>query len=131
VGWSQDLCAEDLKIEATLVWATNSDEVKEKHKAIDPTLAKELKGIFQWKHYYEIRKTNDVVISRTTKAVKISDKCQVEITELAGPNVEVRLIGEGKPVNKTSKPLQRGEFFTIGGGDKGGGAWFVVIRQLE
>ena len=123
--------AEDLKIEATLVWATNDDKAVEKHTPVNHALATELKQIFQWKHYFEVHKKVDTVPSRGTKTLDISKKCRVEITELQGPTVEVRLIGEGKPVNKTRKPLQRGEFFTIGGGDKAGGAWFVVIRQLE
>lgn len=125
------LRAENLKIEATLVWATNDEKEKEKHKPLDESLGKELKGVFQWKYYFEIRKTNDVVPDRGTKIIDISKKCRVEITELVGPTVEVQVIGEGKPVNKTRKPLKRGEFFTIGGGDKDGGAWFVVIRQLD
>ena len=56
----------------------------------------------------------------------------VEITELEGPKVEVKLIGDGKPVNKTTKALSRGTYFTLGGGDsKNGSAWFVVISQLD
>lgn len=126
-------CAEDLKIEATLIWATNDEKSPNpKHKPVDAKLAEEFRKIFMWKNYFEVSRTNGVVPSRGTKPFRVSDKCVVEITELQGPTVEVKLIGEGKPVNKTTKALSRGAYFTLGGGDKkNGSAWFVVISQLD
>jgi hypothetical protein len=121
--------AEDLKLEAMLVWGCNDEKSKEKHKEVDPAIAKELKGVFQWKYYFEIRKQEGIVPSRGSKQFEMSKKCRVEVTELQGPDVVVELFGEGKPVNKTKKPLQKGEMITIGGGDKEGSAWFVVLRR--
>ena len=125
--------AEDLKIEAKLIWATNDDKSPDpKHKPVDPKLAEEFRKIFTWKNYFEVSRTNGVVPSRGTKPFRVSNKCVVEITELEGPKVEVKLIGDGKPVNKTTKALSRGTYFTLGGGDsKNGSAWFVVISQLD
>jgi len=125
--------AEELKIEATFIWATNDEKFSDpKYKAVDPKLAEELRKIFAWKRYFEVSRQTGVVPSRSTKSFKVSDKCVVEITEIEGPKVEVKLIGEGKPVNKTTKALSRGSYFTLGGGDsKNGSAWFVVISQLD
>jgi hypothetical protein len=61
----------------------------------------------------------------------MSKKCVIEITEMEGPKVEVTLIGEGTPVNKTVKPLSKGESFTIAGDCKDGSAWFVMITELD
>ncbi len=44
---------------------------------------------------------------------------------------ESTLIGDGKPVNKTTKHLTKGESFTIAGDDKNGCAWFVIITDLD
>lgn len=125
--------AEELKIEATLIWATNHEKTPDpKLKPVDAKLAEEFRKIFTWKHYFEVSRTNGMVPNRGSKPFRVSDKCVVEITELEGPKVEVKLIGEGKPVNKTTKALSRGNYFTLGGGDsKNGSAWFVVVSQLD
>jgi hypothetical protein len=124
--------AEDMKIEATLVWATNEEKSPDpKLKPVDAKLTEELRKIFAWKNYFEVSRTNGVVPNRGSKAFRVSNKCVVEITELEGPKVEVKLIGEGKPVNKTTKALKRGDYFTLGGDSKNGSAWFVIISQLD
>lgn len=124
--------AEELRIEATLIWATNDEKSPNpKHKPVDPKLTQELRKIFAWKNYFEVSRTQGVVPNRGTKPFKVSDKCVVEITELEGPKVEVKLIGEGKPVNKTTKALKRGDYFTLGGDGKNGSAWFVIISQID
>ena len=94
-------------------------------------MVKELRKIFKWKNYFEVNRQTGVVPSRGTKQFQMSKQCVIEITELEGPKVEVKLIGEGKPVNKTVKALSRGEFFTIGGESKNGSAWFVVVTQQD
>jgi len=125
-------CAEDLKIEATLIWATNDEKFSDpKYKPVDPKLAGELRKIFAWKNYFEVSRQTGIVPNRGSKAFKVSNKCVVEITELEGPKVEVKLIGEGTPVNKTTKALKRGDYFTLGGDSKNGSAWFVIISQLD
>src|SRR5687767_2384846 len=132
VAVARPAMAEELKIEATLVWATNEEKSPDpKHKPVDGKFAGELRKIFAWKNYFEVSRTNGVVPNRGTKAFKVSNKCLIEITELEGPTVEVKLIGEGKPVNKTTKALKRGDYFTLGGDSKNGSAWFVIISQLD
>ena len=48
---------------------------------------------------------------------------------MPGPKVEVKLIGEGKPVNKTVKSLSKTECLVLAGDDKDKSAWFIVITQ--
>lgn len=124
--------AEDLKIETKLIWGTNDEKSPNtNHRPVDAALAKELRKVFKWTNYFEVSRQTGMVPSRGTKPFKISDECVVEITELEGPKVEVKLIGKGKAVNKTVKALSRGQFFTLGGEGKNGSAWFVIITQLE
>ena len=124
--------AEELKIEAKLIWGTDDEKSTDPgHKPVDEPLAKELRKIFKWKNYFEINRQNGVVPNRGSKQFQMSKQCTIEITELEGPKVEVKLIGEGKPVNKTTKALSRGEFFTLAGESKNGCAWFVVVTQQQ
>lgn len=124
------LVAAQLKLELKLIWATDDDKYS-KHERVDPATTEKLRKIFKWKHYFVINKVQGVVPSRGTNSFKLSDKCTIEVVELVGPRIEVRLIGEGKPVVKATKDLAPGEWVTIGGDDKDGTGWFVLISQLE
>ena len=126
------LQAAELKLEARLIWGTNDDTYSDpKHKRVDESTAAKLSKIFQWKYYFEMNRVVGTVPSRGTKSFEMSKKCVLEITELAGPKVEVKLIGDGKPVNKTTKHLTKGESFTLAGDCKNGDAWFVMITDLD
>jgi hypothetical protein len=124
--------AEDLKIEAVLIWGTNDDKSPDpKHKLVDSKTAQELRKVFAWKNYFEVSRTSGTVPNRGTNSITVSKHCTVEIAELEGPKVSVLLIGKGKPQNRTTKALSRGESFVLAGDVKDGSAWFVIISQLD
>ena len=126
------LQAAELKLEAKLIWGTNDDTYSDpKLKRVDESTAAKPSKIFQWKYYFEMNRVVGTVPSRGTKSFEMSKKCVIEITELAGPKVEVKLIGEGKPVIKTTKHLTKGESFTLAGDDKNDCAWLVIITDLD
>jgi hypothetical protein len=125
-----ELRAEDLNIEAQLIWGTNAEKSPDpSHKPVDKPTAEKLRKVFKWKNYFLVNKQNAIVPSRSTKQIVLSKRCAVEITELAGPKVEVKLIGDQKPVNKTVKPLSKGECFVITGEDENESPWFIIIKQ--
>jgi len=124
--------AEQIKVEGRLIWGTNDEKFSDPNfKPVDTATNEKFRKIFQWKRYFEVNRKTTVLPSRGAGKLEMSKKCVIEITELEGPKVEVTLIGEGNPVNKTIKPLSRGESFTIAGDCKDGSAWFVLISQLE
>lgn len=124
--------AEDIKIEAVLIWGTNDEKSPNpKHKLVDAKTAESLRKVFAWKNYFEVRRKTGVVPNRGTNSFAISDECTIEIAELEGPKVGVLLIGKGKPQNRTVKALSRGESFILGGDVKDGSAWFIIISQLD
>jgi hypothetical protein len=124
--------AEELKIEARLIWGTNDDKSPDPgHKQVDAKTAESLRKVFAWKNYFEVSRTNGVVPNRGTNSFTVSKHCTVEIAEMEGPKVGVLLIGKGKPQNRTVKALSRGEPFVLGGDVKDGSAWFVIISQLD
>ena len=123
--------AEDLKLEARLIWGTNEDKSSDaSHKKVDEKTAKTLADVFKWKHYFVVNTITTNVISRSAVKLQMSEVCQLEIKELQGPQVEVSLIGKGNKVTKMVKPLRKGELFTLGGADKNDTAWFIVVSQL-
>jgi len=125
--------AEELKIEARLIWGANTNKSPNpKHKPVDAKTAETLRKVFAWQNYFEVSRTAGIVPNRGTNGFTISDDCRIEIEELEGPKVGVRLIGKGKAQNRTVKALSRGELFVLGGDVKGdGSAWFVIISQLD
>jgi hypothetical protein len=124
--------AAELKLEVKLIWGTNDETSPDPtHKMVDKATAEKLRKVFKWKNYFLVNRQTATVPSRSTRQIPMSKKCTLEITELQGPVVEVTLIGEGKPVNKTKRPLTKGECFTIGGEDKNGCAWFLLVTELD
>ena len=124
--------AAELKLELKLIWGTNDGTSPDpKHKPVDQATAHKLRQVFKWKNYFLINRQTATIASRSTRNIELSDKCSLEITELQGPSVEVTLIGEGRRVNKTTRHLAKGECFTIGGEDKNGSAWFVLVTELD
>ena len=126
------LQAAELKLEGRLIWGTNDEKFNDpKCKPVDEATAEKLRKVFQWKRYFDVSKKTTTIPSRGMGKLEMSNKCTVEITELEGPKVEVKLIGNGKPVNKTVKQLSKGESFTLAGDCKDGSAWFVIITELD
>ena len=126
------VAAANLKLEAKLIWGTNEPKSSNPaHKPVEQEVADKLRKVFKWKNYFIVNRVEGTVSSRGSNRFVLSDKCTVEITELEGPKVEIKLIGEGKEVHKATKGLAKGEWFTYAGDDKNDTAWFVIIRQLD
>jgi len=123
--------AEEIKVEAMLVWGTNEDKSKKPdHQPVDAKTAKKLKKIFTWKNYFQEKHVVTTIANRTTKKIELSSECTVEIRELEGAQVEVQLVGKGEPVSKATKPFTKGEWIVIGGDDRNECAWFVILKRL-
>jgi len=124
--------AADLKLEATLVWGTNDEKSPDaSHKPVDTVYAKKLAKYFKWKNYFEVNRQTVTIPSRQSKRLTMSKQCVIEITELEGEPIEVKLYGEGKLLNKFTKALTKGEIVAIAGDDKNESAWFVMIKEIE
>jgi hypothetical protein len=124
--------ASDLKLQAQLIWGTNDEKSPNpEHKPVDPVLAKKLGKIFKWKNYFEVNRQNAMIPSRQSRKLTMSKRCVIEVQELEGPRVEVRLFGDGKLVNKTVEALTPGGLLTVAGPDKNENAWFIVLQAEE
>src|SRR4030095_4348114 len=57
--------AEELKLEAKLIWGTNDDKSPDpSHKPVDPGMAEKLKKVFKWKNYFIVTNQLKMVPSR-------------------------------------------------------------------
>ena len=127
-----ELQAAQLKVELKLIWGTNDQTTANpKRKPVDEATAAKLRKVFKWTNYFEIKRLTGTVPSRGTNRFDMSKDCIIEIKELEGPQVEVKLIGEGRPVVKTTHHLSKGETINLASECKDGNAWFVLITDLD
>jgi hypothetical protein len=125
--------AEDIKLEAKLIWASKEpNSPKKEHKPVDEATAEKLRKIRpECKYFFVETNVVKTVPSRGSNSFKLSKECTLEITELEGPRVEVKLIGNGKPVHKAIKEIKKGSWFVYTGDDKHESAWMVIVTQLD
>jgi hypothetical protein len=132
VGSTIDTFAANLKLEAKLIWGTDDEKSPNPdHKEVDPATREKLRKVFKWKNYFVVNRMVKEVPSRSSNKFELSKQCTIEIKELEGPRVEVKLIGEGKEVHKTIKTISKGDSVVYSGDDKNQSAWFVIITELD
>jgi hypothetical protein len=118
--------ANDLNMKATLIWGCDEEKPADpKIKPVSPELAKRLKGIFKWKHYFEVKNETAKIADKGNKKFVLSDKCTVEIKN-DGKTYNAKLFGEGKLLKAIDQPL-KGEDVVLAGDDKNATAWFVTL----
>jgi hypothetical protein len=126
--------AGDMKFQASLLWGTDDTKPPEgkAYKPIDPEISQKLKDLpLKWTHWFEVNRVNFAVPPGGTKQVPVSEKCQVNVKQLAGPQVEVSLVGKGKEVVKRKQSLPKGEMLVLGGNAPNSTAWLVVLKRIE
>jgi hypothetical protein len=131
-GNTVETLAANLKLEAKLIWGTDDDKSPNpEHKEVDPATREKLRKVFKWKNYFVVNRVVKEVPSRSSNQFKLSPDCTIEIKELEGPRVEVKLIGKGKEVHKTTLTISKGQSVVYSGDDKNQSAWFVIITELD
>src|SRR5438128_1100379 len=77
---SNAMAANELNVRATLIWGCDEEKPADpKIKPVSPELAKRLRGIFKWKHYFEVKSEDAKIVEKATKKFILSDKCTVEV----------------------------------------------------
>lgn len=132
LGLPLALSAKEIRVEAKLVWGTNDEKSpKKEHVPVDKVTAEKLRKVFKWKNYFVENKVVGTIPNRGSNQFKLSPHCTIEITELEGPKVEVKLVGNGKDVHRMVKEIKKGEWFVYSGDDRNECAWFAIITELE
>ncbi|MBM3837694.1 MAG: hypothetical protein FJ398_06975 [Verrucomicrobia bacterium] len=118
----------DRKFEAQLIWGTDKEKPDDpKLKKVDPELVAGLQKIFRWAHYYQVTNVTFVVPLKPKPGtrVKLSDKCDIEVSDKGKPMTEVKLFGEEKLVRTINQAIP--QCLVIGGDVPNQTAWFVVL----
>ena len=126
--------AADMKFRAFLLWGTDDSKPPEgkPYKPVDPEISQKLKDLpLKWAHWFEVNRVNFAVPQGTTKEVPMSEKCQVNVKNLGGSEVEYTHIGKGKEVIKRKQPLPKGEILMLAGNAPNSTAWLVVLKRIE
>jgi len=126
--------AADMKIEAFLLWGTDDSKPPEgkTYKPIEPDIRQKLRDLpLKWTNWFEVKRVAFTVPQGATKEVPMSDKCQVNVKQMAGAEVEVSLVGKGKEVVKRKQSLPKGEMLVLGGNAPNSTAWLVFLKRLE
>ena len=123
--------AGEVQVEAQLIWGTNDpSSPNPKHKVVEPAISRKLsKAPFKWKNYFEEERKTVSIPEGTTKKLKMSDSCEVELKNVGGEKIEAKLFGKGKPVNKSVSPLSNDDILIIAGNAENDTAWLVTLRK--
>ena len=127
-----DASAGDLKFQVQLVWATDDPKppAGKDYKPVDARLKSQLRAL-KWKNYFEVKRIDFSVASGSTKKIAISEKCELDVRDLSGSNVEVVLFGKGKEVARVKQALPNGEILVPGGNAPNETAWLAVLKRVE
>ena len=125
--------ARELKCQALLVWAANVDKSPNpKHKPVEVEVRRKLDELpLKWKNYFEVNRKDFSVSEGESSEVTLSDKCSIAVKDIDGENVEVSLIGKGKPVLRRIQPLPRKQMLVLGGNAPDSTGWLVVLKRIE
>ena len=123
-----------MKLQAFLLWGTDDAKPPE-GKAYQPVnldVRQKLKDLpLKWTNWFEVKRVECVVAEGVAKQVTVSEHCQLNVSKLAGSELEVTLIGKGKEVVKRKQSLPKGEMLVLGGNAPNSTAWLVVLKRIE
>ncbi len=126
--------AAEVKLQAFLLWGTDDSKPPEgkAYRPVNPEIRRKLKELpLKWTNWFEVKRVECEVAEGASKEVTVSDKCQLNVSKLAGSELEVTLIGKGKEVVKRKQSLPKGEMLVLGGNAPNATAWLVVLKRIE
>ena len=138
---SLQLLADDLQIQARLVWGTNNPKPEgSKYTALDPKGREKLRQ-FKWQNYWVVNQAVSKLDAQKASRMPLSEKCAVDVKDLGNGTAEIRLfeLKAGtepklvKPVHHSLSALRKGEYCILAGDDKAvwDDAWFVIVTAAE
>jgi hypothetical protein len=120
--------AGEMNFQVQLIWGTDGERPKDKPlQEVDPKLQDKLKAVFKWKNYFDVAEKTLSIPKDGSQKLKLSDKCEIQVQDLGGSRIEIRLFGEGKFVVKKVQAVAPGEVIVLAGDGKDKTAWFVVL----
>jgi hypothetical protein len=123
--------AEELNLEASLIWGANDQKEPVKLKAVDAPLSDKLHHTFKWHNYYEITNKFAEIPLNQSRDLQMSDSCTIRVKNIGNSRIEVNCIGRGKNVHKGAYTLDSSQWLVLAGHSTDNTAWFVGLRPVE
>ncbi len=122
----------DLKFQVQLVWATDDSRppTGKDYKPVEGGIKSQLRAL-KWKNYFEVKRIDFTLAAGSQKRVAISEKCELNVRDLSGSNVEVILFGRGKEVARVKQALPKGEILVPGGNAPNETAWLAIVKRVD
>ncbi len=138
LGLAQGVGAAEQRLRVQLVWGTNESEAPAKDlKPLEDSIREKFLRQLRWKHYFVVKSALAQANAKEFGKVTLSEKCAVELREVADRQLEVRILslkdGKDAKLVATRKvsldDLRKGHLFVYGGDskDRWDDAWLVVI----
>lgn len=123
----------DMKIESQLIWATNDkQDPNPRHKPVAPEIHEKLTQLpLKWENYFEVSKVSVEIPKGGLRKAKLSEKCELEIKNIDGEQLQVALIGKGDPVWKRIQSLPKNDILILGGNAPNATAWLVALKRTK
>ena len=120
--------AGDMKVMATLIWGTDEEHPNVPDiKPASTNMVSQFREVCKWKHYFEITNTFAILPENQTNRVRLSPKCEVDVSNLGKMGLGAKFYGEGKLIWEGKSIVEPGKPWGIGGGGKDATAWFVIL----
>ncbi len=97
-------------------------------KPVGAKLDKNLRGVFRWKSYWEVKRQTVVLGTGEIRRFHLTADREVEIKLIDPPNTQIRLFYKGELTRCSHQPI-REHMSILGGESKSGECWFVVVRS--
>lgn len=126
--------AAEMKLKGFLLWGTDDAKppADKKYEPAPPEIRQKLKELpLKWTNWFEVKQVDFPVPQGALKEVVVSEKCQLKVRQLPGPELEVAVIGQGKEVVKRKQALPKGEMLVLGGNAPNSTCWLVVLKRIE
>jgi hypothetical protein len=121
--------ANDLHLQATLIWGDNNSPTNVNYKLADPALSASLRAftVEQWTNFYETTNLAAVIPRDQSRDFQMNDYCILKIKNLGSSLVAIDCISHEKQISRGTNSLP----LILGSTDTNRTAWFVSLRDLN
>ena len=130
---SVSVFAEDemIHLNVQLVYAKKEMVKDSKNEKVDKKLAKTLRKIFDWKHYYTIFEEDVHIkgVGGMAKVVRCNKHCRIEVKMTSKTKFEVKFYGKKKLLLKQITQIMPGSQLALAGPSGDDSAWFIVLTR--
>jgi hypothetical protein len=130
-GFTVSVNAGDMPLKMVLIWGTDEEHPADKSlKPANPETVAQFREVCKWKYYFEVTNTVTALSPTGTNKIRLSPKCEVEVSNHGAEGIAAKFYGENKLIYSGKSKVETGKHWGIGGNDKNATAWFVILTPL-